>query len=47
MEGEQKEVQSGGKENGRFIIWSVADVDGKRHRLFFPEGNGRINGWTL
>ena len=32
---------------GCFILCSVADVDGKRHRLFFPEGNGLINGWTL
>ena len=37
------------KENvvGRFILCSVADEDGKRHRLFFPEGNGLVNGWTL
>ena len=37
------------KENvaGRFIQCSVADKDGKRHRLFFPEGDGLINGWSL
>ena len=37
------------KENdvGRFILCSVADEDGKRHRLFFPEGDGLVNGWTL
>ena len=37
------------KENavGPFILCSVADEDGKRHRLFFPEGNGLVNGWTL
>ena len=37
------------KENaaGRFIQCSVADEDGKRHRLFFPEGDGLINGWSL
>ena len=34
-------------DGGRFILYSVADVDGKRHRLFFPKGNGLINGWTL
>ena len=32
---------------GCFLLFSVADADGKRHRLFFPEGNGLINGWTL
>ena len=30
-----------------FILCLVADVDGKRHRLFFLDGNGLINGWTL
>ena len=37
------------KENGvgRFIQCLVADEDGKRHRLFFPEGDGLVNGWTL
>ena len=37
------------KENavGRFIQCSVADEDGKRHRLFFPEGDGPVNGWSL
>ena len=37
------------KENdaGCFIQCSVDDEDGKRHRLFFPEGDGLVNGWTL
>ena len=37
------------KENGvgRFLQCSVDDEDGKRHRLFFPEGDGLVNGWTL
>ena len=37
------------KENvaGRFIQCSVADEDGKRHRLFFSEGDGLVNGWAL
>ena len=37
------------KENdvGCFILCLVTDVDGKMHRLFFPEGRGLINGWTL
>ena len=34
-------------DGGRFILCSVVDFDGKRHRLFFPEGNGLINWWTL
>ena len=25
-------------DGGRFILCSVVDFDGKRHRLFFPEG---------
>ena len=32
---------------GRFIQCSVADEEGKRHRLFFPEGGGLVSGWTL
>ena len=32
---------------GRFIQCSVADEEGKRHRLFFPEGSGLVSGWTL
>ena len=37
------------KENvvGRFIQCSVTDEDGKRHRLFFPEGDDLVNGWAL
>ena len=34
-------------DGGRFILCSVADLDGKWHRFSFPEGNGLINGWTL
>ena len=34
-------------EHGRFLLCSVTDLDGKRHRLFFPEGNGLLNGWTM
>ena len=32
---------------GRYLRCSVSDVDGKRHKLFFPEGKGLINGWNL
>ena len=37
------------KENkdGRFILCSAKDVDGKKHKLFFPEGRGVLNGWAL
>ena len=34
-------------EGGRFILCSVADLDGKWHVLSFPKGNGLINGWSL
>ena len=33
--------------HGRFLLCSVIDLDGKRHKLFFPEGNGLLNGWTM
>ena len=32
---------------GRFLLCSVTDVEGKRHRLIFPEGRGILNGWNL
>ena len=32
---------------GRFLLCSVTDLDGRRHRLLFPEGNGLLNGWTM
>ena len=37
------------KENiaGRFLLWSVIDVEGKKHRLVFPEGKGFLNGWAM
>ena len=37
------------KENnvGRFLLCPVTDVEGKKHRLFFPEGRGFLNGWAL
>ena len=37
------------KENkaGRFILCSVTDAEGKKHRLVFPEGRGFLNGWTM
>ena len=37
------------KENSaeRFLLCSVIDAEGKRHRLIFPEGRGILNGWTL
>ena len=34
-------------EHGRFLLCLVTDLDGKRHILLFPEGNGLINGWTM
>ena len=48
MEGEWKDsLESSKNDVERFILCSVANEDGKRHRLFFLEGNGLINGWTL
>ena len=32
---------------GCFILCLVTYVDGKRHRLFFLERNGLLNGWSL
>ena len=34
-------------EGGRFILCSVADLDGKWHGLSFPEGDGLVNGWIV
>ena len=34
-------------ERGRFLLCSVLDLDGKRHSLFFPEGDDLVNGWNL
>ena len=37
------------KENqdGRFLLCTAKDVEGKKHKLFFPEGRGFVNGWAL
>ena len=32
---------------GCFVLCSVIDADGKRNCLFFPEGKGLLNGWSL
>ena len=32
---------------GRFLLLSATDVEGKKHRLFFPEGRSFLNGWAL
>ena len=32
---------------GRFLLCSVKDLDGRKHRLIFPEGNGMLNGWIM
>ena len=31
----------------RFLLCSVTDAEGKKHRLVFLEGRGFLNGWTL
>ena len=32
---------------GRFLLCFATDVEGKKHRLFFQEGRGFLNGWAL
>ena len=34
-------------DGGRFILCSVADLDGRWHQLSFPKGNGLINWWFM
>ena len=34
-------------EHGRVLLCSVTDLDGKRHSLFFPEGEDLVNGWNM
>ena len=34
-------------EGGWFLLYSVVDLDGRWHRLSFPEGNGLLNGWSM
>ena len=45
--GRRYSLEMGKNEHGRFLLCSVTDLDGKRHRLLFLEGNGLINGWTM
>ena len=37
------------KENdaGRFLLCSMTDVEGKKHRVVFPEGRGLLKRWSL
>ena len=32
---------------GKFMSCSIIDGEGKRHKIFIPEGRGLIKGWTL
>ena len=34
-------------EAGSFLLCFVTDGEGKRHKLFIPEGRGFLKGWTL
>ena len=45
--GRRYSLEMRGNNHGRFLLCSVTDLDGKRHRLLFPEGSGLINGWTM
>ena len=40
-------LESKENQDGRFLLCSAKDVEGKKHRLFFPEGRGFVNGWAL
>ena len=31
----------------RYLLCSVVNIEGKKHRLFFPEGRGFVKGWSL
>ena len=32
---------------GKFLLCSVTDEEGKKHKIFIPEGRGLIKGWVL
>ena len=32
---------------GRYLICSVRDGEGKRHKIFIPEGKGLVRGWEV
>ena len=34
-------------EAGRFLLWSVCDLEAKRFCLIFPEGKGLSGGWNI
>ena len=35
------------KATGRYPLCSATDVEGKRHKSFFPKGRGLIKGWEM
>ena len=34
-------------EAGTFLLYTVIDGAGKRHRFFFPKDKGFLKGWTM
>ena len=40
-------MESRVNEAGRFLLCSVTDGEGKRHKIFFPEGMGLVKGWSI
>ena len=49
LEGNNRANRLECRENGvgRFLLCSVRDGEGKRHRLIFAEGKGSVRGWDL
>ena len=40
-------LECGSNKAGRFLQCMVRDGEGKKHSIFFPEGKGLINGWSI
>ena len=40
-------LESKENKDGIYLLCLAKDVEGKKHRLFFPEGRGFLNGWAL
>ena len=40
-------LECGSNKIGRFLQCMVRDGEGKKHSIFFSEGNGFVNGWSV
>ena len=45
--GRYHKLESRENEAGQFLLCSITDGEGQRHRIFIPEGRGLIKGWVL